>query len=303
MTDPPEKSAFFASLQTIARADLCDLRALYKIRSCVNIIIMLLYICKYEGDAPRIIRANERNETMKKSIFRRAHAMTRDTIRAYPDADYRATFGAALRLAWKEQDMTPAKIWESWTEEEQTVTLWKNTLAEYRRRDARTTRDGKPLPNLFTWIDPAHVADDLRGVMAESWIRMDQYMQREDANDGTRTIGYFLRASIHTAAQYIGRMERRNARALRAKTDEDGNTTEYIIDNAAPIADPIATDPERWTITRDTIDRAANDDTDRAIIALTARGYVSREIARYLKIDHTTVTRRLEKIRARAAQS
>lgn len=237
---------------------------------------------------------------MKKSIFKRAHAMTRDTIRAYPDADYRATFGAALRLAWKEQDMTPAEIWESWTEQEQTITLWKNTLAEYRRRDARTTRDGRPLPNLFTWIDPAHVADDLRGIMAESWIRMDQYMQREDANDGTRSIGYFIRAAVHTAAQAIGRAEKRNARALRATTDDNGNTTGYIIDNAAPIADPIATDPERAAIVSDMIERAAHDETDRKIIKARAIGLKDIETARLLGISAPAITQRMDKARRRA---
>lgn len=39
---------------------------------------------------------------MKNAIMKAAHEMTRETLRKFPGANYRATFAAALRIAWEE---------------------------------------------------------------------------------------------------------------------------------------------------------------------------------------------------------
>lgn len=234
-----------------------------------------------------------------RSIMNRAQYMTRNARKEDPAADHRATLAEALRICWAEADAPAAELWENMTDDERTTALWTMTLAEYRRRDARTTRDGKPLPNLFTWVQTATRGDDLRGIMHEAFIRMAYYMDRDDAADGTRNIGYFLRAAVHTAAQYIGRQERRNARALRVTEDEDGNRREYIIDNAAPTAEPIAPGPESAAIIRDLIDRAAADKLDRQIIGYTGAGFTTRETAAAVGISQPAVVKRLAKIRER----
>lgn len=237
-----------------------------------------------------------------RAIMNRAQHMTRNARKEDPAADHRATLAEALRICWAEANAPASELWENMTDDERTTALWTMTLAEYRRRDARTTKDGKPLPNLFTWVSNATRGDDLRGIMHEAFIRMCAYMDRDDAADGSRNIGYFLRAAVHTAAQYIGRQERRNARALRVTENEDGTAAAYIIDNAAPTAEPIAPGPESWTITRDTIERAAADDTDRRIITARALGFTDKETARALGISQQAVNKRLQKIRERAAQ-
>ena len=121
---------------------------------------------------------------------------------------------------------------------------------------------------------------------------MDKYPEEEN-------LGKLMKRAVLTAAQKIGRQERRNPSALRfiKPRDDDHDPTAYIIDNAAPTAEPIAPDPYTYTATRETIERAAKDDTDRKIIAGLALGYSAREIAQALHLSHTAINKRIGHIR------
>lgn len=44
---------------------------------------------------------------MKSKIFKLAHKMAKETKAKYPDCDYRATFGACLKIAYKEISNKP----------------------------------------------------------------------------------------------------------------------------------------------------------------------------------------------------
>ena len=51
---------------------------------------------------PRKPGIKKGTDTMKNAIMKAAHEMTRETLRKYPGTNYRATFAAALRIAWEE---------------------------------------------------------------------------------------------------------------------------------------------------------------------------------------------------------
>lgn len=225
------------------------------------------------------------------AIMTRAHKMTRATVKAYPGADYRVTLSAALRICWKENGRTAPEIWAGMTGEEQAATLWAVTLAEYRRRDALTDKEGRPLPNYFEYV---RAADDLEAVRNSAWIRIVELLERD--GERPRGLGWYYTAAVRRAAVALGRAEKRNARAL--KYDQlDGAARAYIVDNAAPIAEPIAPAPEVYAATREALEMYARDEKDRAIIALTGAGLTLREIAPAAGMTFKAVHKRLERIR------
>ena len=235
------------------------------------------------------------NTTTARAIMNAAHQMTRETITRYPSADYRVTLAAALRIAHAET-RTGAEKWRRMSGEEQRDALLRKAGKEYQRDGSRVGKSGNP-GYYFQWIDPRNVADGLEAVTHEAWILMTDYVNR--AEYAEKSLGWLLTAAVIRAAQSINRAERRNARALKTRADDDGTEAAYIIDHAAPIAEPIAPSPESAALMSDKLDRAAADDIDRAIIAMTGAGYTQSEIAARAGISQTAIYKRLKRIRER----
>lgn len=234
------------------------------------------------------------------TIMTRAHAMTRDTLRAFPEADYRATFSAALRAAWNEET-TAVEAWQKMTDEERVSALQIMTYGIARRSKAECDKRGNYREDHFRWL---RGEDDLQAVIDDSYIRVMQYLTVD--RYAVKPLGVVLWWSVTNAARKIARNEKKHANAIRfsdiAKDnskDDRRNEDAYIIANAAPIAEPIAPSPEAAAILRDTLESICRDDVDRQIIRDRAEGYSNREIADRLNVSHTAVNKRLEKLLAR----
>ena len=231
----------------------------------------------------------------KSEIFARAHKMTRKTRETYPSADYRATFAAALKIAYQEETLTAAEIWNGYTDSEKMNALTALTFFEYGRRDARTTvKNGQRinLPNVFTWVHDT--AADLEQVANDAYIYLYNYLDSREE----WTLSTMLSRAVIQAAQYISRNERRNPTALKL---DKKTGAEYIDASAEPIAEPIAPSPEAAAIIADSIERAAADELDALIIDGLKLGYSAREIAEPLRMSHTAVNKRIRRIRERYA--
>lgn len=234
------------------------------------------------------------------AIMAAAHAMTRATVaEAKPEKiDYRATFSAALAIAWEEATRpTAAQEWAEMDGESQFSALVAMTWRAKRRDDA--SRDDEP--RKMEWIT---CQDDARTNAAEAWLEMEKETRKATAQELPLAVALFR--AVMTAAQRIDRQERRNARALRfddltAGNDGEKATREYIELNAAPMAENSFSDPYTAAAFFDEIERAANDNTDRAIIAYAAHGYSQTETADRLKISQQAVNKRIRKMDQRRA--
>lgn len=205
-----------------------------------------------------------------------AHRMAAETVKQYPGTDARA--------AWERMD-GPAQL----------DALQRMTRTLKRRDGAIMGKDGKPLPPVLEW---AINDGDLEAVANEAWIRAAQRIQRPGE---LPPLGMILFLAVYRAAEYIARQERRSARAIRyeEQTGPDGEQTEtaYIIDHAAPTADPIAPSPEAAAVLRDLLERAARTPQERATLRARAYGYTIPEIASASGVALATVQRRLQRIR------
>ena len=234
---------------------------------------------------------------MKSAIFTRAHALTRAALQ--PGDNYRVTFAAALRIAYEEARSSARAQWDAKTPEEQYDALLAMAWYEYGQRDARIDRrTGEALPNVFTWVDPAAPADDIRAVAHEAYIRLLGYL--DDPRRAELPLARLMSRAVIISAQKISRAERRNPTGLKQRQNPDnpdGEPLEYI-DAQSPTAER-APNPEAGAIIADSIERAAHDDTDRAIIAALAAGYSAREIGQRLGMSHTAINKRVRAIRER----
>ena len=237
------------------------------------------------------------------NIMTRAHELTRAARAEYPAADYRATFAAALRIAWEEASApTAAGEWAAMTGDEQYNALWRMTLHCYKRDNASgEDAEGKmQRAPVFGWIK---TEDDLRAVAHEAYIRVMALLDSAEDGEELRRI---LWKSVMRAARYIDRQERRNPSALRVKLDENGDAVTDAegekllqIDTTSPTAERIAPDPYTAAAVLDSIERAAKDDKDRIIMQALAAGYSARQIADVLGMSHTVINKRIAGFRAR----
>lgn len=227
--------------------------------------------------------------------MRNAHRMTAETCKQYPGTDYRATLAEALREL-KLEDTDARAAWARMDGPAQLDALQRMTGYLKRRDGALIGPKGQTLPPVLEW---AINEGDLEAVASEGWIRAAQIMRRDA--DELPPLGVILFRAVYAAAQYIARMERRSARAIRyeAQTGPDGEQTEaaYIIDHAAPTADPIAPGPEAAAVLRDLLERAARTPQERATLRARAAGYTLQEIADAADVALATVQRRLQRIR------
>ena len=232
---------------------------------------------------------------MNNTIMRNAHDMTRETVKQHPGTDYRATFRAALAIAWSDAKRTSA-AWE-WAEmdgENQYNALVAMTWAAKKRDDGSEVRE---------YLDWITTPDDARTCAAEAWLEMGK--EATKATEQGQPLAIALYRAVMTAGRRIDRQERRNARALHIEdlTTEDGTTyrREYVELNAAPVAELSWSNPESATLTRDEITSAAKDQTDRAIIKLLAIGYTQKEIAQRVGISQPAIAKRLQRMNERRA--
>lgn len=248
---------------------------------------------------PRAPRAGRKESPMKTTtttraaVMNRAHALTRATLAEYPTADYRATFRAALSLAWK--DCTARAQWETMSGDEQYNALLRMVWYAKRRDSAACDRLGNERAPHMAWIEST---DDARAVAHDAFCRMPRLLDRFD---GEKPLPLILYKAVAAAAQYIDRAEKRHANAIRTTETDGGETVEYIIDNAAPTAEHIAPNPEQGAIIADSIDRACADDIDREIVRALAYGLKQREIAAAVGISQQAIAKRIARIRDRYA--
>ena len=249
----------------------------------------------------------------KHELFTAAHAMTRDALKRYGKADYRATFGLAVSIIYKEgftmtttntNTNTARAAWNAMSGEEQFNALIAMVWHEVRRHKAESNARGEFVYNCFAWIQ---TEDNALEVVSEAYCRMSAKLEaaeRKAAENGTEAeLSLVLHEAVHAAAHWIERAEKRNASALktrRIKAESEAEAArieEYIVNNAAPIAEPIAPNPEAAAILAETIAEAAHDKTDARIIKLLALGYTQTEIAAAIGIDARNVRRRMVSIR------
>lgn len=270
---------------------------------------------------------------MKTAIFAAAHAVTRATRAAFADADYRATFAAALRECYRAaaEDMSadaiaaavmendPRAEWDAMTGEAQAVALRRIVVWCMNRDRAECDRMGNYRPNVFAWIQHD---DDIDMTANEAYIRMERAFENAEnaVADGKRDSMPTLRAvmanAARSAARFIGMNEYKHVRSDRrvmARDYNDAHSTNYleideygrnrrltvIDDNDSATGERIAPNPESAAIIRDMIERAAKDDTDRAIIAALAIGMTQAEIAERVGIRQQNVSKRIKGIRER----
>lgn len=235
-----------------------------------------------------------------KNIMTSAHEIARKITAQHPGDCYAVNLAAALRLCWQEAGKSAAEIWSTYTAEDQYDALLQMARYEFNHDDARhIIRDGQIIPSapLFAWVSKDHTADDLRAVAHEAFIRLYDVFDRRPEWPLSRA----LSRAICAAAQAINRQERRNARAIRNTTTDDGETLDAVDLAAGPRAERIAPGPEEAAIIRDSIRRAARDDKDRAIMGYLATGHSAREIADRLEMSHTAINKRIAAIRDRYA--
>lgn len=229
------------------------------------------------------------------NLMTRAHELTRAARAEYPAADYRATFAAALRIAWEEASRaSAAEEWSAMDGDAQYNALWRMTLHCYKRDKASgQDADGQTIRQpVFGWIK---TEDDLRAVAHEAFIRVCALLESAEDGEELRRI---LWKAVMRAARYIDRQERRNPSALRVVVDDDGNERE-LIDTTSPTAEHIAPDPYTATAILDSIERAAKDAKDLTIMRALAAGYSARQIGDALGMSHTAINKRIAAFRTR----
>lgn len=238
-----------------------------------------------------------------RQIMTTAHELTKTTLRKYPDADRRVTFAAALKIAHAEHGKTALEIWMSYTGDQQYNYLLKMTAHEYRTDGARTdAKTGQPLI-CFDWLrnSKLDVSEELRGIAHSAWIAVTEYLDR---NPETETpLGRIVSREICKAAGKVNRAEHRNARAIRTTTDPETGEERSVIDTKAGAEAARMDSPETAAVLTDLINRACKDETDRLIIADRIGGWKQTETADLLDIGQRAVSKRLDGIRDRLAET
>lgn len=276
-----------------------------------------------------------RRDIDRAALMAAAHRRTRATVAEYPGADYRATFAAALRLAW-EDATAPAAVdaWAAMTGEEQVKALTASALNAARKDYARTDSAGNDRADRFAWArirtaggrDDVLAPDALSSIVGLAWeimtggivddatgaVKVEAYLTNPRHAD--KPLAVLMAQAVRTAAQKIDRYEKRHARAVRfadipapasdsSKADGGDNAAQRVMEivlNAAPMAERF-TAPDTAAALRDAVESVCMDDTDRRIMAGLIDGYTARDIARRIGISHTAINKRVDKMRRRYA--
>lgn len=235
-------------------------------------------------------------------IMKNAHSTTRAIIAEFPAADYRATFRAALCIAWEESSPDARAEWESMTGDEQYNALiamtWKcreNMSIECARHAVDIDGNAIFRPNPYKWIV---TRDDAMSCAADAWMRMDALLTKNAAAENPMPLAIVMSRATERAATKIDRAEKRNAHASVEREDADGNTRTVIIDNAAPLA-ARRVSPHEFAAAVATIEIACRDNIDRTIVAGKLYGLNQSEIGSLCGIKHQNVSKRLAKMHDR----
>ena len=235
-------------------------------------------------------------------LFKKAHEMTRKTLKKYPGADYRVTFGAALKVLRREAGKTARELWEDYSDEEKAALVRGLAWYEHKIDGARPNpKTGGFFPPVFAWIQPANLSDCMEDVIQESWT----YLLRDIDNPrfADRALSRIVSRAVIKAAKKVQAAAYRNGAAIITRTNDAGEEYDVIDTEAGRHFMAGRIDgPEAETIAADTIWRACHDETDRVIAAYLYAGYKAREIARALDLSHTAVNKRIKGLRERAAQ-
>lgn len=212
-----------------------------------------------------------------------------------PGDSYAVNLAAALKIAWAEDGLSPREIFESWTESARYDYLMRMAGYEYKHDDARTIyRDGERVPTapVFTWVNPQHLADDLRAVAHDAYIRLyDCYFDNPDKQH--MSLQRMTSRAIIAAATNISRAEYRNASARRHTVNDDGEELDVIDISARGTAEPIAPGPEAAAILRAAIAEAIGPDPiNKRIAAGFAYGLKGYEIAQLVGKSPAAIAQR-----------
>ncbi len=273
-----------------------------KIKNCLLTCIYIYDIIHYRKTAnaaektPGNAGGKQEDIIMEiKKIMLNAHNTTRATVAGQPGISYRATFALALRAAWidaRQQERNAAEEWQALSGEQQAAWLIRQTWSSYNKRDARQRPDGSEAPNLFAWVDPRRIRDELQTVADDAWIIATEDVERMPE----KPLALIIAGAVSKAAYNINHHERKHANALRQT--EDG---EQIIDiTADPRAERIAPAPEYALLAKEYLAELTDGDAlNAAILAAAMQGYRQQEIAAALHVAQQTVSYRLAKMRER----
>lgn len=251
----------------------------------------------------------------KSEIMSRAHKMTRAARAKWPDADYRATLAAALRIAWKDskEPQTVAELLQC--PPEKLYHYLRRAAAKCPRWAEQQTRpllddDGEPVTDPETgkpirvscpgtwakWMQPASAG----GLARESW---------EDAVTMVANEAYTI--IIDMPADMDSRTACRKAavKACQRLNRQTVDKPSRRMDDPSSLDDPdfnrtMTTrrdDPELVALARAALEAAPADDADKIIINGIADGMKQKELAARLGMSQGAVARRLGRIRARHA--
>lgn len=188
-----------------------------------------------------------------------------------------------------ENTKTARAEWESMSGEQQYNALVAMAWTVRRKAEARNQTGA-------AWIE---TEDDAQTVAADAWARMFTALTRSEAADDPAPLAVILYRAAAQAAHSISRAEQRHARAISATIDDDGAERWQIDTEAGADCDAIAPSPEGAAIIRESVESVARDQTDRVILAMTARGYTGAEIGAALMTSQQAVSKRLQAMRER----
>lgn len=188
-----------------------------------------------------------------------------------------------------ENTKTARTEWESMTGVQQYNALVAMAWTVRRRAEARNQTGA-------AWIE---TEDDAQTVAADAWARMFAALTRNEAADDPAPLAVVMFRAAAQAAHSISRAEQRHARAISATIDDDGAERWQIDTEGGAACDAIATSPEAAAIIRESVESVARDQTDRVILAMTARGYTGAEIGAALMTSQQAVSKRLQAMRER----
>lgn len=188
-----------------------------------------------------------------------------------------------------ENTKTARAEWEQMTGEQQFNALVAMAWIVRRKAEARNQTGA-------AWIE---TEDDAQTVAADAWARMGAALTRNEAQVGTAPLAVVMYRAAAQAAHSISRAEQRHARAISATIDDDGAERWQIDTEAGADCDAIASSPEAAAILRESVESVTRDQTDRVILAMTARGYTGAEIGAALMMSQQSVSKRLQAMRER----
>lgn len=181
------------------------------------------------------------------AIMNAAHAMTRDTLREFPAADYRATLRAALRICWSESGKGEAVARRA---ADAIRAEFRGMSGEDVRafcarcvRRAAKNEIGYSIEDQYApyWEIPAFgcTLDDLTD---ETWMKAAEAVERYEADTmrraaqgkAPRTLASVIYNAAHAAIMAVYRAERKHGVAsVRIVEVDDGATVDAVEQAAA----------------------------------------------------------------------